>query len=812
MFDDLLEEPWRGPLPPWLDERVRVLRSGPRTEGEFVLYWMRTAVRGHENPALDVALHIGAHLDLPVFVYHALSERYPYASDRHHRFILEGARDVAFELSERQIGYAFHLERPGHRGPALIDLAARAALVVTEDFPTPPMRAWTQGVLERSDAGVWVVDTACVVPMRMLASAPTRAFSYRDATREWRGERVSRPWPEYDGGYREFVPTDLPYEPFDLASADLGEAIARCDIDHGVAPVPDTPGGSAAGYERWEEFVGRGLGTYDKRRNDPAIDGTSRMSAYLHYGHVSPLRLARDAAARRGSGPRKFLDELMVWRELAYTWCLHREDPESVASIPAWARKTLAEHEGDRRDPLSWERLARGSTGDPLWDLAQRSLLAHGELHNNLRMTWAKAIVPWSPDTETALARLIDLNHRYALDGRDPASYGGLLWCLGLFDRPMPGPGPVLGTVRGRSLRAQAGRIDLLGYRGKVARPRWPGGNAKIAVVGAGIAGLACARSLTDHGLEVVVFDKGRGPGGRACSRRVASPGEDSPARHVDHGAQFFRARSESLRRHVRSWVDDGVVAAWSPRTADGADLAERAPLWVGTPSMGAIGQHLARGLDVRSGARIESLERRPGGWQLGVEGGGESGPFDSVVVALPAPQAAVLLGDHSWADRLARVRIAPCLAVAARFDGNPSVDFDVARPDGDAPLGWIAREASKPGRSPDGWWMLHASAAWSRTHLEDRPEEIARALVAWCDQEYGLGTPVETFTQRWRYALVEEPLGEDCLFDPEQRLLACGDGCMGGRLEAAWESGIAAAGRLLGDERTSAIPLAGEI
>ena len=93
MFDDLLEEPWRGPLPPWLDERVRVLRSGPRTEGEFVLYWMRTAVRGHENPALDVALHIGAHLDLPVFVYHALSERYPYASDRHHRFILEGARE-----------------------------------------------------------------------------------------------------------------------------------------------------------------------------------------------------------------------------------------------------------------------------------------------------------------------------------------------------------------------------------------------------------------------------------------------------------------------------------------------------------------------------------------------------------------------------------------------------------------------------------------------------------------------------------------------------------------------------------------------
>ena len=148
---------------------------------------------------------------------------------------------------------------------------------------------------------------------------------------------------------------------------------------------------------------------------------------------VSPFRLAREASAE---GAEKFLDELLIWRELAYSFCHYRGNLENEGGLPAWAISTLTEHEGDRRTVLSWETLARARTGERLWDTAQRSLVKHGELHNNVRMTWGKAILEWTENHRLALERLIDLNHRFALDGRDPASYGGILWCLGQFDRP----------------------------------------------------------------------------------------------------------------------------------------------------------------------------------------------------------------------------------------------------------------------------------------------------------------------------------------------------------------------------------------
>jgi hypothetical protein len=227
--------------------------------------------------------------------------------------------------------------------------------------------------------------------------------------------------------------------------------VAECAIDHGVAPVPTTRGGSRAGYARWTAFIHRGgLSQYADRRNDALFDGVSRMSAYLHYGMVSPFRLAREAHARRGDGPAKYLDELLIWREVAYAFCYWHPSPTTVDAIPPWARDTLAEHEGDPRTIQSWESLARARTGDALWDAAQQSLLIHGALHNNVRMTWGKAIPAWTRSAHDALSMLEALNHRYALDGRDPASYGGLLWCLGQFDRPFSPPMPVLGTVRPR--------------------------------------------------------------------------------------------------------------------------------------------------------------------------------------------------------------------------------------------------------------------------------------------------------------------------------------------------------------------------
>jgi photolyase PhrII len=460
-------------LPRHLGERVApgtaVSRVAPN--GEFILYWVRTALRAHDNPALDTALVLGTRLGLPVFIYHALSERYPYASDRHHMFILEGARDLAAQLAARHIGTAFHLERRGHRGSHLRTLASRAAIVVTERMPVAPLAGWTAALRDAVQAPVWEVDTACVVPVTLTASAFDRAFMYRDATAAIRRARIGADWPDIAVTGDAFVPA-VPFEPVDFATADFATLIAECDIDHAVGPVADTRGGSTAGYARWREFTESGrLDRYDRGRNDPARgDGVSRMSAYLHYGMVSPFRLARDAARHSSEGAAKWLDELLVWRELAYTFCHHRPDHASIAALPAWARATLAAHEGDARTLYDWESLARGATADAFWNEMQRSLLAHGEIHNNVRMTWGKAFAGWTPDAARALAASIDLNHRYALDGRDPSSYAGILWVLGRHDRPWAPERPVYGTVRYMSSENQARK-----HRVKAYLARWGG-------------------------------------------------------------------------------------------------------------------------------------------------------------------------------------------------------------------------------------------------------------------------------------------------------------------------------------------------
>ncbi|NNM24984.1 MAG: NAD(P)-binding protein [Phycisphaerales bacterium] len=457
------------------------------------------------------------------------------------------------------------------------------------------------------------------MPMRTVGRFVERAFAFREKTQAAFDRRVAATMPEppvtspaWDG--------PLPFDPVDLETADIAECCAACDIDHTIGPVPHTRGGSRAGYARWDGFKADGLQRYARRRNDAAGDGVSRLSPYLHHGHVAPFRIARETHAIGGRGAEKFLDELFVWRELAHNLCFHRGDQiECLEVLPAWARETLAAHADDERSILhAWETLARGRTGDRLWDAAQRSLVRHGELHNNVRMTWAKAIPGWTASPEDALRLLIDLNHRFALDGSDPNSYGGLLWALGLFDRPFPPERPVTGTVRPRATTTHAERLDLDRYERRVDRPAG-GATQRVAVIGAGIAGLAAGRTLADHGLAVTVYDKGRGVGGRTAHRR------HDEEHDFDHGAQYFSARHPAFRRRVESWLGDGLVSEWDARVVhlgpEGVRDAKSFPRFVGVPDMTSVARHLARRsrrppLDSgdRAAVRRRRLDARPRG------------------------------------------------------------------------------------------------------------------------------------------------------------------------------------------------------
>jgi photolyase PhrII len=788
-------------LSPPVAERTRALSARPpRPDGEIVIYWMQATWRGHDNPALDAALLVATALGLPVVVVMEILSSDPYASDRKLTFALEGARDAARELKARGVPVLLNVDRSAHNGSAIGVLAQRAAVVVTDDMPVRPWRDRTQRLADEAGCAVWAADGACVVPMRLIGRAHDRAFQFRAKTQALRQARVGVAWSDAPAPAAGPPPVLLTFDPVDPETMDIPALIAACDVDHAIAPVPLTPGGSVAGYARWREFRDLRLAAYARRRND-ALDGegVSRLSAYLHMGHVSPFRIAREAWERGGAGVEKFLDELLVWREMSWAWCFYRADHDTIDALPGWARQTLDCHRNDRRLALhSLETMARARTGDVLWDAAQRSLVSHGELHNNVRMTWGKALLEWTDGPEQCLERLIELNHRYALDGEDPNSYGGLFWCLGLFDRPFTPEAPIVGSVRSRSTAQHARRLDIAAYArhtGRAAHADPP----RVAVIGAGLAGMSCARTLIDHGWPVSVFEKGRRPGGRISTRR-----DETGA--FDHGAQYFTVKDRRFARLVESWRHDGIVAPWTAplvRLAEGVaqSVEDGRTRYVGVPGMSAIGRHLAADLSVRDGVRIDRLERRDGGWWTVAEGGAVFGPFDRVIVEVPAPQAVRLLAPSSdLAAAAAAAEMAPCWAVMLAFARHLPLAFGGAFVD-DPVLSWIARDSDKPGRPAGERWVLHATSAWTRDHMDDDPAAVVDTLIAAFARAAGIdpGAPLSARAHRWLYAQAGHGIGSPCLFDAPTGLGACGDWCVGGRIEGAFLSGAAMAGRLFG-------------
>jgi photolyase PhrII len=788
-------------LPPHLSERVRVIQDGSTSaDGDFVLYWMHHAVRSHENPALDTALYLAEQLRLPVLVYQGLGGRHPFNSDRHHTFIMEGAREVQQRLHERRIAHVFYLGRKLSQPSPLSELARRAALVITEDFPAPPFPQWTRMLASRVDTGVWAVDCACIIPMQLIKRSFARAFEFRNRTQKEYDRRLSYTWKDMTVTTRIFR-GDCGFDAVDLANADIAELCAQCEIDHTIPPVVHTPGGSSAGYGRWEEFKRRGLKNYDRMRNDATVSfpqGVSRLSAYLHHGHVSPFRIAREAAQDGSKGAAKFLDELLIWRELAHNFCFYHPNPETLDVLPQWALQTLKQHQDDfRRTVYSWERLYRGKTGDALWDAAQKSLLVHGELHNNVRMTWGKALLSWTRDPQAALDVMIDLNHRLALDGNDANSYGGLLWCLGLFDRPFKPNRPVIGSLRPRSTKEHARRLDMAAYTAKVKGPAGTK-SLKIAFIGAGISGLFAARSLMDQGHQVQVYEKTDKPGGRTAAISDATFAFDT-------GAQYFTVRDGRLQRYVRSWHMDGIVEPWqgkimvakAGRLSAEKKMTER---WVGIPGMDAIAAHLSVGIDIRFNITIISTQKKDDQWQLTDEQQNIHGPYDVVIIAAPPPQTSGLVEPSpTLRTGIAGLEMQPCLAVMVAFEQPLDVPFDAAFIHG-SPVRWAARNNSKPRRGPAECWTLHASARWSDANADEDDEQRISWLIDAFFKSIGHRRidPVYQRSRYWESAAAAHPLNVGCLWDAQLKIGMCGDWCQMSRLEGAALSAMAMAGRIL--------------
>jgi len=479
--------------------RVRRLNQARTARGgEYVLYWMQAARRLERNHALDYALACAHELERPLVVYEGLRLDYPWASRRLHRFVLEGMRANAARAEELGLGYWPFVEtEPGQGRGLLRRLSARAALVVTDDYPCFVVPAQAEALARRVDVAVFAVDSNSLVPLSLLgppvsAAAHLRRRIHKDFAGAWPHRAAARP-------RLRGVPSRRVKPPFDLwKTKDLASFVDALPLDASVPPVPGTAGGALAARARLRAFVRKRLRGYAEARSEPRSleEGhASGLSPYLHFGHVSIEEVVGTVLATTGRwtpdglrvhnrGRREgffsddadvdaFLDEALTWRDVGFHWhWSRRADAASLeTALPPWALATLGAHARDRRPWLyTAEELEDARTHDPLWNAAQRELVATGTIHGYLRMLWGKKVIEWSPSPAEAYRTLEHLNNKYALDGRDPNSGSGILWCFGLFDRPWPPERRVFGSVRYMSSENAARKFDLRPYYAYVER------------------------------------------------------------------------------------------------------------------------------------------------------------------------------------------------------------------------------------------------------------------------------------------------------------------------------------------------------
>lgn len=447
-------------------ERIAVIGSRPaRRDARYVLYWMQASQRTDLNHALEHAILRGNELDLPVVACFGLMDDYPEANERHYAFMLEGLRDVDAALRERGIRLVV-----SHGSPPEVALkwSRDAALVVCDRGYLRHQRRWRDRVADEAPVRVEQVESDVVVPVE------TASGKFEVAARTLR-PKIHRHWERFLVDLRPGVPRHaslrLPLEG-DFDPRQPNAILEKLRIDRGVTRVECFTGGQVEALRRLEAFVALRLVGYAKGRSDPAADQVSTLSPYLHFGNIAPVRIALAARARAGV-PRDDLDalleELVVRRELACNLCLFNDAYDRYDGIPVWAKRTLAEHERDRRAHLyDDEQLQAARTHDEYWNAAQRQMNLAGYMHNYMRMYWAKKILEWSPSPGVGFERTLRLNNRLFLDGRDPNSYAGVGWTYGTHDRPWAPPRPVFGMVRYMAASGLERKFDIDRYVAKV--------------------------------------------------------------------------------------------------------------------------------------------------------------------------------------------------------------------------------------------------------------------------------------------------------------------------------------------------------
>lgn len=472
----------------------------PNVSGDFVLYWMQINRRLHHNFALDYAVAWANKLEKPLLIYEGLRSDYPWASERIHGFILDGMQEHAQSATSDAFNYYPFVETPKHQGKGLLKaLGERSCLIVSDEFPAFIIPGHNAAVAKQTQTAFVTIDANGILPMRLTNKAPYSAYFFRKTVQKhflecWSHPPMENPLSELKNTEGVVLPKSI-LEKWPHSESLLSEPretlLARLPINHEVKPTPKK-GTRQEALDHLKRFVQNRLTNYGER-NHPDKDASSELSPYLHFGKISSFEIVKSVFTcqpkswsigdiKEAKGKNRgfynghdfvegFLDELVTWRELGYHFCHHEPNFAHFESLPDWVLQTFGEHTNDGRDHVySLSEFEQAQTHDEIWNAAQKQLVEEGFIHNYLRMIWGKKILHWAENPEKALEIMIELNNKYALDGRNPNSYSGIFWVLGRFDRPWGPERPVFGKVRYMSTDSTRKKLKLNDYLSKYGR------------------------------------------------------------------------------------------------------------------------------------------------------------------------------------------------------------------------------------------------------------------------------------------------------------------------------------------------------
>lgn len=462
-------------------------------EGRYVLYWMQIQRRLEYNYALEYAVGWANKLNKPLLIYEGLSADYPWACDRFHQFILEGMKENWKIAGERDLSYISYVEPEPGAGKGLIyKLAEDACLVITDQYPVYIMKEHNTVVPKKVDIPYISIDSNGMIPLGLTDKDPYSAYHFRKIVQKnfiksYTHPPKEDPFDDLENHQKIKISQEIvedyptPVNVFD----DIPAFIKSLPIDHNIPPV-NIKGTRKAALRRLDTFISNDLHLYEREHNHPDADKTSGLSPWLHFGKIATHEIVREVLKQQPEGwdlrritynkgstggfyngdenISSFLDELITWREVGFHFAYHRDDYDQFESLPDWVLDTLNDHRDDAREYIySLEEFEQAQTHDQIWNAAQRQLRQEGTIHNYLRMLWGKKVIEWTPDPETALRYLIELNNKYAIDGRDPNSYSGIFWCFGRFDRPWQ-ERKIFGKIRYMTSKSTRNKVRLSNY------------------------------------------------------------------------------------------------------------------------------------------------------------------------------------------------------------------------------------------------------------------------------------------------------------------------------------------------------------